>query len=157
MFLVRVLLLWDFLFWLGLPYISRFWPHIYAISTEIFMKNRSIWYSTGSSPGDLPNEREISDSFICEQFFYRNPLIEPHKKSSKNIWKCGVCSIFRFFSFYFLIFRLQLAALTVRRPKHPVWPCCTTIFYGEKFEDSSPEILIWNTIHRSHQTTISGY
>ena len=34
---------------------------IYAISTEIFMQNISIWYSTGSYSGDLPNERKISD------------------------------------------------------------------------------------------------
>ena len=155
MFLLRVLLvlLWDCLFLLGLPYIPRYLRHF----DRNIHENRSSWYSTGSSPGDLPNEREISDSFICEQFFYQNPLIEPHKKSPKNIWKCGVLNFQVFFSFYFLIFRLQLAAPTARRPKHPVWPCCTTIFYGEKFEDSSPEILIWNTIHRSHQTTISGY
>jgi hypothetical protein len=85
---VLLVLLWDCLFWLGLPYIPRFWPHIYAISTEIFMKNSSIWYSTCSCPGDLPNEREISDSFICEQFSIKTPSQNCHTKSPENSWKC---------------------------------------------------------------------
>ena len=99
MFLLRVLLvlLWDCLFWLGLPYIPRFWPHIYAISTEIFMKNSSIWYSTCSCPGDLPNEREISDSFICEQFSIKTPSQNPHTKSPENSWKCRLLNFHKVF------------------------------------------------------------
>ena len=60
MFLVRVLLLWDCLFWLGIPLYSQIVAPIYAILTEIFMKSTSTWYmySTGSSWGDLPNAHE---------------------------------------------------------------------------------------------------
>jgi hypothetical protein len=98
MFLVRVLLLWDFLFWLGLPYISRFWPHIYAISTEIFMKNRSIWYSTSSSSEDLPNERNISDLFINMRAIFqskpphRTP-IQNHPKTAESV-DCSISTRF---------------------------------------------------------------
>ena len=58
MFLVRVLLLWDCLFWLGIPLYSQIVASIYAILTEIFMKSTSTWYSTGSSWGDLSNAHE---------------------------------------------------------------------------------------------------
>ena len=149
MFLVRVLLLWDCLLWPVLPYITRFWPHIYAISTEVFRKNTSVWYSTGSSPGDLPNERKISDLFICDQFSYQNPFIQlknpPYKIARKQL-KVSIDHFHRFFFFFLKIVRLPLAALTIRRPKHPVWQCCTTTFHREIFEDWSLEILIWNTI-----------
>ena len=59
-FLVRVLLLWDCLFWVGIPLYSQIAAPIYAILTEIFMKSTSTWYSTGSSWPDLPNGRKIS-------------------------------------------------------------------------------------------------
>jgi hypothetical protein len=55
MFLVRVLLQWDCLFWLGIPLYSQIVAPIYAILTEIFMKSTSTWYSRGrynSSWGD---------------------------------------------------------------------------------------------------------
>ena len=58
MFLVRVLLLWDCLFWLGIPLYSQIGAPIYTILTEIFMKSTSTWYSRGSSWGDLPNAHE---------------------------------------------------------------------------------------------------
>ena len=68
----------------------------------------------------------------------------PHTKSPENSWKCRlfITTVF----FFLKIVRLQLAALTIRRPKHPVWQCCTTTFHREIFEDWSLEILIWNTI-----------
>ena len=125
-FLLRVLLvlLWDCLFLLGLPYIPRYLRHF----DRNIHENRSIWYSTGSSPGDLPNEREIRDSFICEQFFYQNSLAEPPYKISRKQLKVSIAKLPQGF---WEILRLQLAALIVQRPKHHVWPCCTTIFHGE--------------------------
>jgi hypothetical protein len=41
---------------------------------------------------------------------------------------------------------MKVEALIVRRPKQPVWPCCTTILCGENFQDWSLEILIEDTI-----------
>ena len=103
MFLVRVLLLWDCLLWPVLPYITRFWPHIYDILTEVFRKNTSVWYSTSSSPGDLPNERKISDLFICDQFSYQNPFIQlknpPYKLARKQL-KVSIDHFHRFFFFF---------------------------------------------------------
>ena len=69
------------------------------------------------------------------------PPIKNRSKTAESV-DCSLPQVF----FFLKIVRLPLAALTIRRPKHPVWQCCTTIFHGEIFEDWSLEILIWNTI-----------
>ena len=129
MFLVRVLLLWDCLLWPVLPYITRFWPHIYAISTEVFRKNTSVWYSTGSSPGDVPNERKISDLFICDQFSYQNPFIQlknpPYKIARKQL-KVSIDHFHRFFFFF------ENCPLAVSSSHHPgsKTPCLTMLYHN---------------------------
>jgi hypothetical protein len=66
-------------------------------------------------PSSRPESRTMDQRLAIS---YQSPFIEPPYRIARKQLKVSIAQFPQGF-FFFLIFRLQLAALIVRRPKHP--------------------------------------